>query len=93
MEQQLQMKLDGNELYIGPQEEIDLSGVLTTEEMIALSQNFQTAPIEVIEPAKTKTVCKHCVKIKSFKTDYVSYCSKCGKILSVRHKKQNKKGE
>lgn len=31
--------------------------------------------------------CKHSVRIKSFKKDYLSYCSKCGKILSVKHKK------
>lgn len=34
--------------------------------------------------------CKHCVKIKSFKSDYISFCSKCGKILSLRHKKGEK---
>lgn len=31
--------------------------------------------------------CKHNVVIKSFKSDYVSYCTKCGKILSTKHKK------
>lgn len=40
------------------------------------------------KPVVTK--CKHCVKIKSFKSDYISYCSKCGKILSLRHKKGEK---
>lgn len=31
--------------------------------------------------------CNHSIKIKSFKSDYISYCSRCGKILSVKHKK------
>ena len=46
--------------------------------------------IEEVEQEKPKPQilkCKHCIKIKSFKKDYLSYCSKCGKILSVKHKK------
>lgn len=33
--------------------------------------------------------CKHNVKIKAFKQDYISYCSKCGKFLSVRKRKEH----
>ena len=39
------------------------------------------------KPEKVVKECKHNIIIKSFKRDYVSYCTKCGKILSVRHKK------
>lgn len=31
--------------------------------------------------------CKHNVKIKAFRTEFISYCSKCGKFLSVRKRK------
>lgn len=38
------------------------------------------------EPAHP-TKCKHNVKIKCFKQDYVSYCTKCGKFLSTKRRK------
>ena len=31
--------------------------------------------------------CRHNVKIKCFKQDYVSYCTKCGKFLSTKRRK------
>ncbi len=46
-----------------------------------------SAMLTATKPKPQITKCKHCIKIKSFKKDYLSYCSKCGKILSVKHKK------
>ena len=35
-----------------------------------------------------KSKCKHDVKMKSFKNEYVTYCTKCGKVLSTRRKRE-----
>lgn len=43
-------------------------------------------------PVKTENKkCKHNVKIKAFSKEFVSYCSKCGKFLSVRQRKSSTK--
>ena len=56
--------------------------------------NFHIIDGELVETSSMLTEtkpqthkCKHSIKIKSFKRDYLSYCSKCGKIFSVKHKK------
>lgn len=43
--------------------------------------------MEHIPENHTTNKCKHNVKIKAFKTEFISYCSKCGKFLSVRKRK------
>lgn len=53
-----------------------------------LSMDFETGSIvDPEQEEKPKKTCKHTAKVKSFAQDYISYCSKCGKILSVRRKK------
>ncbi len=64
---------------------------------VQLEMNFDQNEVTIIEPKPKESIssdtehnakkCKHNVRIKSFKKDYLSYCSKCGKILSVKHKK------
>ena len=64
---------------------------------VQLEMNFDQNEVSIIEPNPKESVssdtehnikkCKHSVRIKSFKKDYLSYCSKCGKIFSVKHKK------
>ena len=36
---------------------------------------------------KSISKCKHSVKLRAFKQDYITFCSKCGKILAVRKRK------
>ena len=38
-------------------------------------------------PVITEVKHNHTVKLVSFKRDYLTYCTECGKILSVRSKK------
>lgn len=55
-----------------------------------LTMDFETGNLVYAEPEeKPRKTCKHTAKVKSFKKDYISYCSKCGKILSVRRKKED----
>lgn len=56
-----------------------------SQDEIAIVEATSKTQVEV-EPHKPLK-CKHSIRIKSFKKDYLSYCSKCGKILSVKHKK------
>lgn len=67
------------------------------EEFTQLEMDFDGDEVTIKEPEAKETSksepynktskCKHNIKIKSFKRDYLSYCSKCGKIFSVKHKK------
>lgn len=48
---------------------------------------------EIVDPGlRAKEIykegCKHTVKLKSFKGEYVTYCTKCGKVLSTRRKRE-----
>lgn len=75
------------------------------EEAKQLEFNFDTNDImERVDESTTedkKTVedrkCdegRHSVIFKALKGDYVTYCDKCGEILSVRHKaRRRKKGD
>ena len=66
------------------------------EEFTQLEMDFDGDEVTVKEPETKESTkpepykipkCKHSIRIKSFKKDYLSYCSKCGKILSLKHKK------
>ena len=39
-------------------------------------------------PTTVSDVCKHKVIFRACKKGYVTYCNKCGKILSVRNRKE-----
>lgn len=64
---------------------------------VQLEMDFNQDEVTIVESKEKESVssdtehnvkkCKHSVRIKSFKKDYLSYCSKCGKIFSVKHKK------
>lgn len=40
------------------------------------------------KPVDVETHCKHKVIFRSCKKDFVTYCNKCGKILSVRNRRE-----
>lgn len=69
---------------------------------VQLEMDFSQDEIKIVECSKEEHIdihkpyvkaesitnkCKHNIRIKSFKKDYLSYCSKCGKIFSVKRKK------
>ena len=51
-----------------------------TEKDLDFSSLFDNIPVIVEEKHH------HTVKLVSFKRDYLTYCTECGKILSVRKK-------
>lgn len=53
--------------------------------------NFESLCEEVKKTYSRKIDCEHNVKITSFKKEFATFCTKCGKILSVRHKKARSK--
>lgn len=55
-----------------------------------LTMNFDDCTIEEYDYSGNKPVkkCDHVVKIKTTKNEFISYCSKCGKFLSVRRRKE-----
>lgn len=59
-------------------------------EYVQLEMDLGIEEEEQEKPKLQTCKCKHCIKIKSFKQDYLSYCSKCGKIFSVKRKKGEK---
>ena len=57
-----------------------------------LQMNFEDGTIDDYEYEKpTRKCCEHRVRIKLYKREIVSYCSKCGKILAVRRRKEDSK--
>ena len=46
----------------------------------------ESQPVDPCSVDNSANKCKHSIVFKALKEDYVTYCKRCGKILSVHHK-------
>lgn len=81
-DEQLSWSFDGDEV----QGEIVHTGFDIDPE--TAYDTFFMWPNDWQKPVEVETHCKHKVIFRACKKGYVTYCNKCGKILSVRNRRE-----
>ena len=87
-DEQLSWDLDGDEVIEKTQDDWEFLKHMTcyaeSAEDSALLDDISTHINEHVSPV----VCEHKVIFRSCKKGFVTYCNKCGKILSVRNRRE-----